>query len=75
METDRRKWRSLKGINLFDGLNYQITMSPTGRQDKVVPESFRIILRQIYVPVNDSLIHDTGRHSRGSLGWDLNALA
>jgi hypothetical protein len=46
METDRRKWRSLKGINLFDGLSYQITMSPTGRQDKGVPESFRIILWQ-----------------------------
>jgi hypothetical protein len=46
METDRRKWRSVVGINLFDGQNYQIAMSPTGRQDKVIPESFRIILRQ-----------------------------
>jgi hypothetical protein len=46
METDRRKWRSLEGINLFDGLGYQMAMSPTGRQNKVIPESFRIILRQ-----------------------------
>jgi len=46
METNRSKWRSLTGINLFDGLTYQIAMSPTARQDKVIPESFRIILRQ-----------------------------
>jgi len=46
METDRKKWRSLKGINLFDGLTYQTAMSPTAQQDKVIPESFRIILRQ-----------------------------
>jgi hypothetical protein len=46
METDRRKWWSLKGINLFGGQSYQIAMSPTGRQNKVIPESFRIILRQ-----------------------------
>jgi hypothetical protein len=46
MESDRKKWRSLEGINLFDGLSYQIAMSPTGRQNKVIPESFRIILEQ-----------------------------
>jgi hypothetical protein len=46
MESDRKKWPSLEGINLFDGLSYQIAMSPTGRQNKVIPESFRIILRQ-----------------------------
>jgi hypothetical protein len=45
-ETDRRKWKHLKGINLFDGHRYPIVMSPTGKQDKVIPESFRIILRQ-----------------------------
>jgi hypothetical protein len=45
-ESNRRKWRSLKGINLFDGQTYQIAMRPTAKQDKVVPESFRIILRQ-----------------------------
>jgi hypothetical protein len=46
MESDRSKWRYLQGINLFDGIGYQIAMSPTGRQDKVIPESFRIILEQ-----------------------------
>jgi hypothetical protein len=45
-ETDRRTWKSLRGINLYDGQNYQIAMSPTVKQDKVIPESFRIILRQ-----------------------------
>ena len=35
-----------KGINLFDRRTYQISMSPTGRQDKVIPDSFRIILNQ-----------------------------
>jgi hypothetical protein len=46
METDRGKWCTLKGINLFDGLAYQISMVPTVRQNKVIPESFRIILQQ-----------------------------
>jgi hypothetical protein len=46
METDRTKWPLLKGINLFDGKIYQIAMSPRGKKDRVIPESFRIILRQ-----------------------------
>jgi hypothetical protein len=46
MESDRRKWRTLVGINLYDGQSYQISMSPTGRQDRVVPDSLRIILNQ-----------------------------
>jgi hypothetical protein len=45
MEPNRRKWRALKGINLFDGQTYQIAMALTARQNKVIPESFRIILR------------------------------
>lgn len=45
-ESNRRKWKSLVGINLFDGQSYQIAMCPTGKQDKVIPESLRIILRQ-----------------------------
>ncbi len=45
-ESERKRWRSLEGINLFDGLSYQISMVPAGKQDKVIPESFRIILRQ-----------------------------
>jgi hypothetical protein len=46
METDRGKWCTLKEINLFDGLAYQISMVPSVRQNKVISESFRIIQRQ-----------------------------
>ena len=45
-ETDRRKWSTLKGINLLDGQTYQISMVPDSSQSKVIPDSFRIILRQ-----------------------------
>jgi hypothetical protein len=45
-ESDRRKWRSLRGINLWNGRIYRIAMLPDGRPDTVVPESFRVILRQ-----------------------------
>lgn len=44
-ESDRKKWSSLKGVNLVDGQSYQISMRPTLYQDKVVPDSFRILLR------------------------------
>jgi len=46
MESDRRKWSCLSGINLFDGKSYRSAMSRTGKPDRVVPDSFRIILRQ-----------------------------
>ncbi|MGB6481989.1 MAG: hypothetical protein WBE86_00725 [Candidatus Acidiferrales bacterium] len=45
-ESNRKKWKSLKGINLFDGQSYQIAQRQTIRQDKVVPDSFRIVLNQ-----------------------------
>ena len=45
-ESDRKKWSSLRGVNLMDGQPYQISMQPTMYQDKVVPESFRILLRK-----------------------------
>ena len=45
-ESDRKKWSSLQGINLVDGQSYQIAMQPTLYQDKVIPESFRILLRK-----------------------------
>lgn len=45
-ESDRRKWSSLEGVNLVDGESYQIAMKPTLNQDKVTPESFRILLRK-----------------------------
>lgn len=44
-ESDRKKWSSLEGVNLVDGQSYQISMRPTLYQDKVVPDSFRILLR------------------------------
>jgi hypothetical protein len=45
-ESDRRKWSSLKGVNLANGEPYEISMRPTLNQDKVMPESFRILLRK-----------------------------
>ena len=42
----RRKWNSLQGVNLIDGESYQIAMKPTLNQDKVIPDSFRILLRK-----------------------------
>ncbi len=44
-ESDRKKWKSLEGVNLFDGQRFQIAMRPTANQDKVIPDSFRIVLR------------------------------
>jgi hypothetical protein len=31
-------------LNLFDGQRFQIAMRPTANQDKVIPDSFRIVL-------------------------------
>ncbi len=45
-ESNRKKWKSLTGVNLANGQRYQISMRPTLNQDKVVPDSFRIVLRQ-----------------------------
>jgi hypothetical protein len=45
-ESDRKKWSSLLGVNLVDGESYQIAMQPTVNQDKVIPDSFRILLRK-----------------------------
>jgi hypothetical protein len=45
-ESDRKKWNSLKGINLLDGRTYQISMVPDPKQKKVFPESFQIILNE-----------------------------
>jgi hypothetical protein len=43
-ESDRKKWNSLAGVNLADGQKLQIAMRPTANQDKVIPDSFRIVL-------------------------------
>jgi hypothetical protein len=45
-ETERKKWGTLKGINLLDGRSYQISKVRDPNQTKVIPDSFRIILRQ-----------------------------
>jgi hypothetical protein len=45
-ESDRRRWKSLEGINLLNGRIYQIKMVPDREQRNVIPESMRIILRQ-----------------------------
>lgn len=45
-ESDRSKWSTLRGINLKDEKIYRIAMLPDGKRDSVVPESFRIILKQ-----------------------------
>lgn len=44
-ESDRKKWKSLTGVNLADGQKFQIAMRPTVNQDRVIPDSLRIILR------------------------------
>jgi hypothetical protein len=43
-ESDRKRWKSLSGVNLADGQRFQIAMRPTANQDKVIPDSFRIVL-------------------------------
>jgi hypothetical protein len=43
-ESDRRKWKSLTGVNLADGQEFRIAMRPTPDQDRVIPDSFRIVL-------------------------------
>ena len=45
-EADRKKWKTLEGINLWDEQIYRIAMRPDGRRNTVVPESLRIILSQ-----------------------------
>ena len=47
-EMERKKWSKLKGINLWDECTYEISMVPDPNQDKVTPDSFRIILRQYF---------------------------
>lgn len=60
-ESDRENWENLEGVNILDGQPYRIEMFPSGKQDKVVPESFRIMLR-IYLrrPESKSLASDGG---------------
>src|SRR5262249_5220323 len=49
----------LEGVNLVDGATYQIAMQPTLNQDKVMPESFRILFRKYLAkPETKSLAPD-----------------
>ena len=45
-EPDRRKWKTLEGVNLWDERIYRIGMMPDGKRNTVVPDSLRIILGQ-----------------------------
>jgi hypothetical protein len=48
-ESNRKKWKTLEGVNLLDvlgGRTYRISMVPDIKQRNVVPESMRIILGQ-----------------------------
>lgn len=46
MESNRKKWRTLWGINLVDRREYQISMSARRKLDQVLPDSYQIILNQ-----------------------------
>jgi hypothetical protein len=62
-ESNRKKWKTLEGVNLLDvleGRTYRISMIPSVKQRNVVPESMRIILRQyLRHPEAKSLAHDS----------------
>ncbi len=45
-KSDPALWDGLMGINLLDENEYQVALGPDPKQEKVVPESLRIILRQ-----------------------------
>jgi hypothetical protein len=64
-ELNRRKWGLLKGVNLVDGHPYEISTRPSPDQDKVLPESFRTLLRKyLSRPEVKSLAPETDRR------WD-----
>jgi hypothetical protein len=44
--TDRRNWKKLKGVNLFNGRTYGMAMFHSDEQNKAIPESCRTVLRQ-----------------------------
>lgn len=65
-EKDRSKWSSLEGINLEDVQTYEIAMTPSPEQDKVMPESFRIILRQYFDKAEVKSLAPDGTPCRGT---------
>jgi hypothetical protein len=71
-EPDRRKWKTLEGINLWDEQIYRIAVRPDGRRDTVVPESLRIILSQyLRHPEAKSLAPDgrAVRRKHSGIAW------
>ena len=68
-ESDRKKWKSLKGVNLFDGQKFQIAMRPTVNRDTVTPDSFRIVLHNyLSKPEAKSLAPDGTRCTGSTQG-------
>jgi hypothetical protein len=68
-EMDRTKWSTLQGINLLDGRTYQISMVPDPNQNKVIPDSFQIVLRQyLGKPEVKSLAPDGGECNAETAG-------
>ncbi len=67
--SNRQRWKRLKGINICDGRLYRMEMTPSGKQDKAVPESFRIILR-LYLrrPESKSLAPDETACTADTIG-------
>jgi hypothetical protein len=73
-ESDRKKWKSLTGVNLPDGQKFQIAMRPTVNQDRVIPDSFRIVLHNyLSEPEVKSLAPDGTRCTGATEGLLLRA--
>jgi hypothetical protein len=45
-EADRKKWKKLRGLNLWDGRVYRLVLRHSAKGDTVVPDLFRVILRK-----------------------------
>jgi hypothetical protein len=59
--SNRAQWKNLECVNPLDGRHYRMATLPNGRQDKVVPETFRTVLRQyLRRPEAKSLAPDGG---------------
>lgn len=65
-ESDRRKWKSLEGVNLFDGRRFQMAMRPTANQDKVISDSFRIVLHKYLNKAEVKSLASDGTPCRGA---------
>lgn len=70
-ESNRKKWKSLNGINLYDGQRYQIAQRQTIKQNKVVPDSFRIVLNQYLKKPEVKSLSPDGTPCTGATQWLL----